>query len=240
MRKERPEAWKKLAAKCKFTEAEGRSWKSVLGKMYIPRTEDGLILEDDAYLLRAPFDFKRGKVDGRRVVDWALPQEAMPFYQITKQSDVVTLINLFQDRFTLEDAKKAYDFYEPRTVHDSSLSFAPHAVMAARLGNVKDAYRYFRECAYLDIADTQLNSISGVHFANLGGTWQSVVFGFGGVMCGLDGDITINPHLPKEWKSLSFRLHLWGGVFEVTIRDDKPEIRLVREDKANGEVLAVE
>ena len=240
MRKERPEAWKKLAAKCKFTEAEGKSWKAVLGKMFIPRTQDGLILEDDAYLLRAPFDFKRGKVDGRRVVDWALPLEAMPFYQITKQSDVVTLINLFQDRFTLEDAKKAYDFYEPRTVHDSSLSFAPYAVMAARLGNVKDAYRYFRECAYLDIADTQLNSISGVHFANLGGTWQSVVFGFGGVMCGLDGDITINPHLPKEWKSLSFRLHLWGGVFEITIKDDKPEIKLVREDSAAGEVLAVQ
>ena len=55
-----------------------------------------------------------------------------------------------------------------------------------------------------------------------------------------DGDITINPHLPKEWKSLSFRLHLWGGVFEITIKDDKPEIRLVREDSAAGEVLAVE
>ena len=153
---------------------------------------------------------------------------------------MVTLVNLFQDRFSADDARKAYDFYEPRTVHDSSLSFAPYAVMAARLGNVKDAYRYFRECAYLDIADTQLNSVSGVHFANLGGTWQAVVFGFGGVMCGLDGEITITPHLPKEWKSLTFRLHLWGGVFEVAIRGDKPEIRLVREDKTHGEVVAVE
>ena len=227
MRKEKPEAWAALAKKCAFTDKEGKSWKSVLGKMLIPMTEDGLILEDDAYLLRAPFDFKRGKVDGRRVVDWALPLEAMPFYQITKQSDVVTLVNLFQDRFPLELSKKVYDFYEPRTVHDSSLSFAPYAVMSARLGDTAEAYRYFRECAYLDIVDTQLNSISGVHFANLGGTWQSVVFGFGGVMCSLDGSVTINPHLPKEWKSLSFKLHLWGGVFQVVIKDGKPEVTLV-------------
>ncbi len=224
MREKAPAAWKKLAAKCKFTPEEEKSWKDVLGKMLLPRGKDGLILEDDCYLLRAPFDFKRGKVDGRRVVDWALPLEAMPFYQITKQSDVVTLVNLFPDRFTAKDAKKAYDFYEPRTVHDSSLSFAPYAVMAARLGMTGEAYRYFRECAYLDIVDTQLNSISGVHFANLGGTWQAVVFGFGGVKASLDGQIKIEPHLPEAWKSLSFKLHYKGEILSVKIVGDKVEV----------------
>ena len=228
MREKAPAAWRLLAAKCAFTAAEEKSWKDVLGKMYIPRTKDGLILEDDAYLLRAPFDFKRGKVDGRRVVDWALPLEAMPFYQITKQSDVITLLNLFPDRFTSADARKAYAFYEPRTVHDSSLSFAPHAVMAARLGKLDEAYRYFRECAYLDIADTQLNSVSGVHFANLGGTWQAVVFGFGGVRATLDGKLSVKPHLPPAWKSLSFRLHYRGDVLQVVIRDGKAKVEKVR------------
>ena len=224
MRKEAPEAWRKLAGKCAFTPEEEKSWKAVLGRMYIPRAKDGLVLEDDAYLLRAPFDFKRGKVDGRRVVDWALPLEAMPFYQITKQSDVVTLMNLFFDRFTEAEARKAYAFYEPRTVHDSSLSFAPHAVMAARLGMTDEAYRYFRECAYLDIADTQLNSISGVHFANLGGTWQAVVFGFGGVRASLDGAIEVKPHLPAAWKSLSFKLHYCGDVLRIVVKGGKATV----------------
>lgn len=229
MAEKKPAEWKKLAKKCAFTDKEAAEWKKVIGKMLIPRGEDALILEDDAYLLRAPFDFKRGKVDGRRVVDWALPLEAMPFYQITKQSDVITLLNLFHDRFTEKEARQAYDFYEPRTVHDSSLSFAPYAVMAARLGMTEEAYRYFRECAYLDIVDTQLNSISGVHFANLGGTWQSVVFGFGGVRASLDGTVKITPHLPEAWKSLRFRLHIRGNVVEVVCRGTDAAVRIVKE-----------
>ena len=232
MKKAKPAEWKKLAAKCKFTDAEGKAWKDVVGKMLIPRGEDGLILEDDAYLLRAPFDFKRGKTDGRRVIDWALPLEAMPFYQITKQSDVVTLVNLFWDRFSEEEARQAYDFYEPRTVHDSSLSFAPYAVLAARLGRVEEAYRYFRECAYLDITDTQLNSISGVHFANLGGTWQATVFGFGGVRVSLDGKVEIAPHLPEAWKSIAFRLHVRGNVLEVVAKGNEAAVSLVRSSGA--------
>ena len=227
MRSRKPDAWKKLAAKCKFTADEEKAWRNVIGKVLIPRGKDGLILEDDAYLLRAPFDFKRGKTDGRRVIDWALPLEAMPFYQITKQSDVVTLVNLFSDRFSEEEARQAYDFYEPRTVHDSSLSFAPYAVLAARLGRTEEAYRYFRECAYLDITDTQLNSISGVHFANLGGTWQSVVFGFGGVRASLDGKVDITPHLPEAWKSIAFRLHLKGNVVEVVVKGTDATATLV-------------
>lgn len=221
MRKRYPAKWKALAAKCSFSPQEERKWKGIHEKIYIPSTKNGLILEDDAYLQRVPFDFKRGKVDGRRVVDWALPLEAMPLYQITKQSDVVTLVNLLHNRFSVAQARKAYDFYEPRTVHDSSLSFAPYAILAARLGRTGEAYRYFRECAYLDINDTQLNSISGIHFANLGGTWQTVVFGFGGVMASIDGGLAFKPHLPAEWKSLSFKLHYRGRVLDVSIRDGR-------------------
>ncbi len=228
MKKERPAEWKKLAAKCKFSDAEGAAWKKAIGKILIPKMADGTILEDDAYLLRAPFDKKRGKPTAARVVDGTLPLEAMAFYQITKQSDVLTLLNLYQDRFDAKDTAKAYDFYEPRTVHDSSLSFGPHAVAAARIGRTEDAYRYFRECAYLDIVDTQLNSISGVHFANLGGTWQAALMGFGGFMPGSDGTFCLDPHLPKAWKSLSFRLHLRGSVVDVKVsKGNQVELALV-------------
>lgn len=226
MKREQPAAWRKLATRCAFREEELKAWRLSARRLLIPydRRRD-LYLEDDAYLRRAPFDRARGKPDARRVIDSTLPYEAMPFYQITKQSDVITMMNLLPARFTPAQMKRAYAFYEPRTVHDSSLSYAPHAVMAARLGLRDEAYRYFRDCAYLDLADIQLNTICGLHFANLGGTWQAVVMGFAGLWQA-DGVARLAPHLPARWKALRFRLRLQGGRVQVEMRGKRTRLTL--------------
>lgn len=182
-----------------------------------------LYVEDDMYLHRVPFDMKRGKPDARRVIDGTLPYEAMALYQITKQSDVVTLMNLLPWKFTPRQMRRAYDFYEPRTAHDSSLSYSPHAVMAARLGMAAQAYRYFRDCAYLDLADIQLNTISGLHFANLGGTWQAAVMGFAGLWQG-DGRLHLTPRLPTAWKVMRFRLQYLGATLRVEMRGKRTTV----------------
>ncbi len=77
-------------------------------------------------------------------------------------------------RFTNKQKRTAYDIYEPRTAHDSSLSYAPHSILAAQIGRTDEAYRYFCRSACLDIEDTQLNTVSGLHILNFGGTWQAV------------------------------------------------------------------
>jgi len=221
-----PSAWRKLAARLKLKPREIEDWKTCAKGLVIcyDKRQD-LYAEDDMYLHRVPFDMKRGKPDARRVIDSTLPYEAMAYYQITKQSDVVTLMNLLPWKFTPRQKRIAYEFYEPKTAHDSSLSFTPHAVMAARLGMMKEAYRYFRECAYLDIADRQLNTISGLHFANLGGTWQAVIQGFAGLYQH-DNRLYVAPHLPSEWKALRFRLCYRGARLRVEMRGRKTEVTL--------------
>lgn len=212
-----PAEWRKLATRLRITPKELRDWEKCARGLVISYERDrDLYAEDDMYLHRVPFDMKRGKPDSRRVIDSTLPYEAMAYYQITKQSDIVTLMNLLPWKFTPRQKLVAYRFYEPRTVHDSSLSYAPHAVMAARLGMMKEAYRYFHDCAYLDIADTQLNTICGLHFANLGGTWQAVIQGFAGLW--QHGErLHLNPQLPTAWKALRFRLQYRGACLRVVM-----------------------
>ncbi len=226
MRKQRPAAWRKLASRCAFTNREGAAWERAARAIIIPYdAKRDLYVEDDGYLQRAPFDMKRGKPDGRRVIDSVLPYEAMAYYQITKQSDVVTMMNLLPWSFTPRQQRTAYDFYEPKTVHDSSLSYAPHAVMAARLGHMAEAYRYFRDCAYLDLHDIQLNTVSGLHFANLGGTWQAAIMGFAGLWQHNDR-LHLEPHLPKAWKAMRFRLQFKGGVVRVEMKENRTAVTL--------------
>jgi trehalose/maltose hydrolase-like predicted phosphorylase len=99
--------------------------------------------------------------------------------------------------------------------------------MAARLGMMKEAYRYFRECAFLDIADIQLNTICGLHFANLGGTWQAVIQGFAGLWQH-GGRLHLTPHLPREWKALRFRVHYRGALLRVDMRGRETQVTVER------------
>ena len=226
MRKAAPAQWKKLAAALRFQEKEIAAWRKVARGLVVPwdRRRD-LLAEDDMYLHRVPFDRKRGKPTARRVIDGTLPYEAMALYQITKQSDVIELMNLLPWQFTPRQKRAAWDFYEPKTVHDSSLSYSPHAVMAARLSLAEPAYRYFRDCAYLDLTDIQLNTISGLHFANLGGTWQAVIAGFAG-LSQHEGVLHLAPNLPARWKSLRFRLAFRGSVLRVEMSGKKAAVKV--------------
>ncbi|HCE43292.1 MAG TPA: hypothetical protein DET40_07070 [Lentisphaeria bacterium] len=234
MKKENPKAWSSLSQKIKFNAGEITEWKKIIGRIVICHdAKTDLYLEDDMYLHRVPFDMKRGKPTGKRVIDSTLPYEAMAMYQITKQSDVVCLMNLLPWKFTEKQRRIAYDYYEPRTAHDSSLSYSPHGVITARLGLLDDAYRYFKESAYLDITDLQLNTISGLHFANFGGTWQIAVMGFGGVHLE-NGRLVISPNLPKAWKKMSFRLACKGALLRICISKKSTEVTL---EKSNGRPL---
>lgn len=226
LKKTEAQAWTKLAKKLKFSENECADWQKVIDGMqicYDKKTD--LYAEDDMYMHRVPFDMKRGKTSLKRVIDSTLPYEAMSLYQITKQSDVVCLMNLLPWKFTKKQRQLAYDFYEPKTVHDSSLSYSPHGVISARLGMLSEAYRYFKASAYLDIMDGQLNTQSGLHFANFGGTWQIAVMGFAGLNMD-NGVLKLNANLPKQWKSMRFRLHYKDSLLRVSIQADQVTVEI--------------
>jgi len=119
-----------------------------------------------------------------------------------------------------EKAKRVnWDYYEPKTLHDSSLSRSIHAIVAADMDDIKKGYEYFQESIRIDLGEDLTCSWDGLHAASLGGNWQAVVNGFGGVRIAADGTLGINPRLPEEWNSLQFNLTWRGKVYCVDIKE---------------------
>ena len=128
---------------------------------------------------------------------------------MVKQADVVALLALLPDAFDARVREASFRYYEPRCGHGSSLSRSVHAVVAARLGDVTMAERYFHETAATDLADTRGGSAGGVRIAALGGLWQTAMFGFVGLSLRPDG-VALDPQLPPAWRVVTFRLQ-WRG-----------------------------
>ena len=127
---------------------------------------------------------------------------------MVKQADVVALFALLPQEFPGTTAETNFRYYEPRCAHGSSLSTGMHALVAARLGDAEMALRYLRATAAADL-DPDLNTAGGVHIAGLGALWQAIILGFAGL--DLKGDMLgVDPRLPPQWRSLSFRM-CWKG-----------------------------
>jgi trehalose/maltose hydrolase-like predicted phosphorylase/beta-phosphoglucomutase-like phosphatase (HAD superfamily) len=168
--------------------------------------------------------------DRKVPMDVVLGRERTKHAQVVKQADVVALIALLPEEFSGTRAEVNFRYYEPRCSHGSSLSPAMHALVAARIGDTDMALRYLHAIAD---TDPDPNSAGGVRIAGLGGVWQSVVMGFGGLTLG--GDMLgIDPRLPKQWRSLSFRTHWQGRTVAFHVGDGHVQATLV-----SGEPLPV-
>jgi kojibiose phosphorylase len=136
--------------------------------------------------------------------------------KLVKQADVVLLLALLGERYPRAIQKVNFRYYEPLTMHDSSLSPAVHALVAARLGDLDTAARYLEQAVRLDLDfDQGVTAAGGVHIATLGGIWQALVVGFGG-MSVAGGQPRFTPHVPASWGSLRFRVRWQGLLLEVT------------------------
>jgi kojibiose phosphorylase len=130
------------------------------------------------------------------------------------------LIHLLWDEFAPEVREANFRYYEPRCAHGSSLSPCIHALLAARLGDMTLAEKYFRQSSEIDLSDNMGNASAGVHAAALGGLWQAAVFGFAGLTLGDDGP-RLDPKLPPAWRELSFRIR-WRGT-DYALNTSAPE-----------------
>ncbi|HTW13305.1 MAG TPA: glycosyl hydrolase family 65 protein, partial [Solirubrobacteraceae bacterium] len=145
--------------------------------------------------------------------------------QVVKQADLVLALHTCGQSFTAEQKLAAFDYYEPLTVRDSSLSACTQAVMAAEVGYLDLAYDYTREAALMDLDDLEHNVRDGVHIASLAGTWLAVVAGFGG-MRDEGGQLSFKPQLPDQITRLSFRMSFRGSTFCVEIEGGQANYRL--------------
>lgn len=243
LKKEHPEAYARLCEKIGLTDEEIENWDGVQGKIYLPRKEGTQLLEQ----FEGYFDLAEVTIEKYDKNDWPVKPEALKHMnksetQIIKQADVVMLLHLLGEEFDEETTKLNYSFYEKRTLHGSSLSPSIYSIMGLKVGDDSKAYRYLRRAAMLDLVNLQGNTREGIHAANAGGVWQTVVFGFAGVSIDEEGALCIHPNLPDEWKSLSFRIHYMGAWLEITMKENGECSVSVLEGempqvKVNGELI---
>ena len=135
--------------------------------------------------------------------------------KLLKQADVVMLTYVLTDEFGDEVKRANYEYYEPLTLHKSSLSTAIHSIMGIEVGDPRRAVQYFRRAAFVDLVDNQGNTAEGIHIASAGGTWQMMVCGFGGFRV-RNGQMTFKPWLPPDWNAVDFRLKWHGNTVSVS------------------------
>lgn len=228
-----PEALDRLCARLNVTKPEAEAWQKAADCMYLPYDPElNINPQDDTFLQKAVWDFEN------------TPEEHYPLllhyhpltlyrYQVCKQADTVLAHFLLEDEQELGTIRNSYNYYEKITTHDSSLSSCIFSIMASKLGYDAKAYDYFIETARLDLDNTHGNTKDGLHMANMGGTWMSIVYGFAGFRLKESG-LSLAPAIPRQWDRYSFRLHYRGRKLAVDI--GRQSIRLTLEE---GEALTL-
>jgi alpha,alpha-trehalose phosphorylase len=210
--KDHPLEYAQLVDRTGLVELEPAAWRRAAARMYIPR-HDGLILQDDAFMDRQPWDFAGTPPERYPLLLHYHPLEIFR-HQVIKQADVVLATYLAGRHFTHDEIRRTFDFYDPLTTGDSTLSAAIQSVVASAAGHPETALRYFEEAATVDLYDTHGNTADGIHIASCGGTWLALVAGFGGLR-DYDGEARFAPRLPAGWSRLRFRVQLRGQRLEV-------------------------
>ena len=221
-----------LAARIGLHDAEVGIWQKAAENMYLPYDQALRVHpQDDTFLDKKVWNFASTPADHYPLL---LHYHPLVIYrhQVCKQADVVLALFLLGNRFSLEEKRNDYDYYEPLTTHDSSLSPAIFSVMASELGYYNKAYRYFCSSARMDLDDLYGNTDSGIHAANMAGSWLALVCGFGGMRV-YDGVLHFRPYLPAEWQHFSFRVTFRGRLLEVSTESAHVTYRLLA-----GEPLA--
>jgi beta-phosphoglucomutase len=213
---EAPDRWAALTAAIDLDVAEVGEWQRAADLMRIPRDAAlGIHAQDDSFLDRAPWDFAGTPRDHYPLL---LHYHPLVIYrhQVLKQSDIVLAQVLLGSQFSTAEKKRNFDYYDPLTTGDSSLSPCIQSVAAAELGYDGLAYRYFLQTARMDLDDVNGNVFHGVHIAAMAGTWVSLVSGFGGLRDD-DGRLSFAPRLPAAWTRLAFRLRVADALLTVTM-----------------------
>lgn len=221
---------------------EAADWARAAEAMYLPYDERLRVHpQDDSFLDKELWDFT------------ATPEESYPLLlhyhplnlyraQIIKQADTLLAMFLLGDQFGYEDKKRNFDYYDPLTTHDSSLSVCIQSIVANEIGYREKAARYFRFAAVMDLSDVGGNVKHGAHIASIGGTWLALVYGFAG-MRDHGGDISFAPCLPADWRRLRFCLLIRGTRLAVEIRQGETRYRLCQGESLSfshvGEALTL-
>lgn len=222
---------KALYEKLNFKGAEEtKKWEHILEKMYLGYDEEkGVFLQQDGFLDKEvmPVD---DIPDGQRPINQNWSWDRILRSCFIKQADTLQGIYLFEDEYDLETIERNFDFYEPMTVHESSLSPCVHSILASKLGRKEKAYEMYLRTARLDLDDYNNDTEDGCHTTSMAGTWMAFAKGFAGMRV-RNGELYFSPSLPEHWDGYSFHIKFRGR--NLTISTTKSEA-IIQNDSDNG------
>jgi maltose phosphorylase len=199
---------------------ETKKWKHIIDNMYFPVIEEeGIFMQQDGFTDKELINVKDLSPSERPINQhWSWDRILRSCF--IKQADVVMGLFLLEDSFDTETIQRNFEYYEQYTVHESSLSACIHSVVASRIRDIEKAYNLYLRTSRLDIDDYNHEVREGLHITSMGGTWMTIVTGFGGLRVKND-ILCFHPLIPKKWKRYSFRINFRGAVIEVIVTKDK-------------------
>jgi len=206
------------------TTTETGVWKSVAINLHLPYNKDEeVFLQQDGYMDKEQITANELSPSIRPINQhWSWDRILRSCF--IKQADTLQGVYLFEEEFDTETIRRNFAFYEPRTVHESSLSPCVHTILAARIGNPDKAYEMYLRTSRLDIDDYNNEVHEGLHITSMAGTWMSIVEGFGGKRVYKDGKLRLSPIIPKQWDEYAFRIRFHENDLEVNVNQKEVEI----------------
>jgi len=208
------------------TPAELETWRNMAEKMFIPHdSQTGLYEQHEGF-----FNLPHIDVD-------AIPVEDFPLYHhwsydriyrndMIKQPDVLMFMFLYNGSFSLDEKRANYEYYEPRCIHESSLSPSVHSILASELGRHQEAFDFFRFATRIDLDNYNRNTGEGIHTTSIAAAWMNIVYGFGGMRS--DGKLlSFNPSIPAHWKGYSFQVLYRASMLRVEVSQQTAFIRVL-------------
>ncbi len=209
-----------LAGRLGLSQEETDSWQRMADAMIIPYDpQTGIFEQHEGF-----FDLPHIDVD-------QIPVEDFPLYHnwsydriyrndMIKQPDVLMFMLLYNQSFTLDQKRANYDYYEPRCIHESSLSPSVHSIFAAELGRHEEAFQFFQFATRIDLDNYNRNTAEGIHMTSIAAAWMNIVYGFGGMRS--DGEeLVFNPSIPGRWQSYSFQIVYRGAILKVHVTQER-------------------
>jgi alpha,alpha-trehalose phosphorylase len=217
--------WNRLTKALNLEQSEVDEWAKAAAKMFLPYDDRlKIYLQDDSFLQKKRWDIQE------------TPREKFPLllnfhplsiyrYQVCKQADLLLAEFLLGERFSIDQKRRDFEYYDGLTTHDSSLSACIFAILAAELGHHDKAYHHFAQTARMDLDNHHHNTQHGIHTACMAGTWLSLTGGFAGMRT-YNGKLSFSPWLPDKWEGYSFNIVFKGSAINVSISKDTVTYKL--------------
>ncbi|HNY07169.1 MAG TPA: glycoside hydrolase family 65 protein [Bacteroidales bacterium] len=230
-----PRKYAQLVSRIKFDEPkETNRWKFIAEHMHFPEDKNqGIFLQQDGYMDKEQILVK--DLDpAQRPINQKWSWDRILRSCFIKQADVLQGVYLFEERYDIPVIRRNFDFYESRTVHESSLSPCVHSILAAKLGYKEKAYEMYLRTSRLDLDDYNNDTCDGCHITSMGGTWMSVIQGFGGMRI-KNEKLSFNPMIPVQWKSYAFKIMFRKNLLKITV--NQKDVQIENQSEKDIEII---